>query len=260
MRDCIVMSEFRCFVCNVCFKSKMNLEKHNTNSKLHLKRVASSETSTHICDCGKKYSYRQSLHLHKKRCQINPSTQQKLEKKIENLQNQIEQLLIAQTGNNTIATTTNNIGTQNNNVHITVNAFGKENVDYITNKVCLQIVNQVFNSIHTAAHIVFFNPDHPENHNIKIPNKKEPYAMVMKDNQQWEIMDRKKAIAEMTQKSYHVVEESYGKVQNQVKQSKQVNFQKFRDQMDEQDPNLLKRVQNELEMKVLGATRRENLI
>jgi hypothetical protein len=107
---------------------------------------------------------------------------------------------------------------------------------------------------------VFFNPDHPENHNIKIPNKKEPYAMVMKDNQQWEIMDRKKAIAEMTQKSYHVVEESYGKVQNQVKPSKQVNFQKFRDQMDEQDPNLLKRVQNELEMKVLGATRRENII
>lgn len=251
------MSEFKCFVCNMGFKSKMNLEKHTTNSKLHAKRVASSETSFHVCDCGKQYSYRQSLHIHKKRCNINPSRNQKLETKIENLQNQIEQLLIAQAGRAITNTTTNHIGTQNNNVHITVNAFGKENVDYITNKVCLQIVNQVFNSIPAAAHIVFFNPDHPENHNIKIPNKKEPYAMVMKDNQQWEIMDRKQAIAEMTQKSYTVVEESFEKVQNLVKPAKQYNFQKFRDQMEEQDTGLLKRVQNELEMKVLGATRKE---
>lgn len=81
--------------------------------------------------------------------------------------------------------------------------------------------------------------------------------MVMKDNQQWEIMDRKQAIAEMTQKSYTVVEESFEKVQNLVKPAKQYNFQKFRDQMEEQDTGLLKRVQNELEMKVLGATRKE---
>ena len=250
------MTEFRCIVCNLLFKSKMNLEKHITNSKQHLKRISSCDSFTHVCECGKQYSYRQSLHLHKKKCNINPSTQQKLETKIERLQNQIEQLLIAQTNSSTMSTT--NIGTQNNNVNITVNAFGKENVDYITNKVCLQIVNQVFNSVHTAAHIVFFNPDHPENHNIKIPNKKEPYAMVMKDNQKWEIMDRKKAIAEMTQKSYHVVEESFEKVQDQVKPSKHDNFQKFRSKMDEEDPLLMKRLHNELEMKVLGATRKES--
>lgn len=251
------MTEYRCTVCNVCFKSKMNLEKHMANSKLHFKRLSAAESSQFVCECGKQYSYRQSLHLHKKKCEVSPpSNQNKLETKIEKLQTQIEQLLIAQACNPT--TNTNNIGTQNNNVHITINAFGKENVDYITNKVCLQIVNQVFNSIHTAAHIVFFNPDHPENHNIKIPNKKEPYAMVMKDNQKWEIMDRKKAIAEMTQKTYHVVEESFEKVQDQVKPSKYDNFQKFRDKMDEQDPGLLKRLHNELEIKVLGATRTES--
>lgn len=250
------MSEFKCIVCNLFFKSKKNLEKHTTNSKHHLKRISSydSAAASHKCECGKLYSYRQSLHLHKKGCNPHFSEQEKLKSKIDVLQNQIEQLLIAQASSPAL-TTTNNIGTQNNNVNITINAFGKENVDYITNKVCLQIVNQVFNSVHTAAHIVFFNPDHPENHNIKIPNKKEPYAMVMKDNQRWEIMDRKKAIAEMTQKSYHVVEESFGKVQNQVKPSKQDSFEKFRNKMDEQDPGLLKRIHNELEMEVLGATR-----
>ena len=257
----LYMTEHKCIVCNMSFKSKMNLEKHVANSKLHFKRSSkTADTSYHICECGKQYSYRQSLHLHKKKCETSPSSQKKLETKIEILQNQIERLLIAQANNTppTNTTNTNNIGTQNNNVHITINAFGKENVDYITNKVCLQIVNQVFNSIHTAAHIVFFNPDHPENHNIKIPNKKEPYAMVMKDNQKWEIMDRKKAIAEMTQKSYNVVEDSFEKVHDLVKPSKQENFQKFREKMDEQDPVLLKRVYNELEMKVLGATRKES--
>jgi len=252
------MSEFKCLVCNLFFKSKKNLEKHTTNSKFHFKRISSyTHPAGHVCECGKQYSYRQSLHLHKKGCNQNSSDEEKLKAKIENLQNQIEQLLIAQ-ASSPATSTTNNIGTQNNNVHITINAFGKENVDYITNKICLQIVNQVFNSVHTAAHIVFFNPDHPENHNIKIPNKKEPYAMVMKDNQKWEIMDRKKAIAEMTQKSYNVVEDSFVKVQDLVKPTKQHNFQKFREKMDEQDPGLLKRLHNELEMKVLGATRKES--
>lgn len=249
---------FTCTICNIEFKSNANLQNHINNSKLHAKRCNNEVTYT--CNCGRKYSHRQSLHMHKKKCQMKDSNGEEIHSRIAELEQQIEQLLLAQnTEKAPINNTTNNnttIGTQNN-VHITVNAFGKENVDYITNKVCLQIVNQVFNSVPTAAQIVFFNPDHPENHNIKIPNKKEPYAMVMKDDQKWEMMDRKQAIAKMTQKSYNVVEDSYEKVHDKLHPYKRDNFLKFCDKMNDQDPTLIRRLHSELEMKVLGATRGE---
>jgi hypothetical protein len=245
--------QFECDICNIYFKSKAYLDKHVANSKLHAKRSVSD--LCHVCTCGKKYSHRQSLHLHKKTCTFDQDENESQLQKINQLEHQIEQLLLAQNHPLQQNNTTNNIGTQNNNVHITVNAFGNENVDYITNQVCLQIVNQVFNSVPTAAQIVFFNPEHPENHNIKIPNKKEPYAMVMIANQKWEMMDRKKAIAKMTQKSYHVVEESFEKVQDQMSSMKKKHFQHFCEKMEEEDHVLLKELNNELEMKVLSATR-----
>lgn len=250
-----------CDICFKTFKRKDSYERHMV-SKMHENNMKKAKLRRYTCGCGKSYFHNPSLHRHKQTCpkrDLDPN-QHQLESRIGELEQQIEQLLLAQnTEKAPINNTTNNnttIGTQNN-VHITVNAFGKENVDYITNKVCLQIVNQVFNSVPTAAQIVFFNPDHPENHNIKIPNKKEPYAMVMKDDQKWEMMDRKQAIAKMTQKSYNVVEDSYEKVHDKLHPYKRDNFLKFCDKMNDQDPTLIRRLHSELEMKVLGATRGE---
>lgn len=252
-----------CATCCASFSRKQTYEKHLITLK-HLNREA-AESKEFSCACGKLYACREGLSRHKPTCTNKPNEQiiqyyeqqlvssqnekKAIEKEKEALQHQIEELILAQT-HQTI--NNNNIGTQ---VNITINAFGKENLDYITEKQCLKIANQVFNSVPTAAQIVFFNPDHPENHNIKIPNKKEPYAMIMKDDRTWEMTDRKKAIEKMTQKSYSVAESSYGKVYDKVNASKRHNFETFMDKMNEQDPNLWRKFQQELEMKIIGATR-----
>ena len=44
-----------------------------------------------------------------------------------------------------------------------------------------------------------FNEEHPENQNIKITNKKEPYVKIMKDNK-WELQDRKNTITDLIDK------------------------------------------------------------
>ena len=44
---------------------------------------------------------------------------------------------------------------------------------------------------------IHFNPEHIENQNIKIPNKKEPYAEVF-NGSIWEISDKKRTIKDMT--------------------------------------------------------------
>ena len=250
---------FECTICRKLLKTAVLLERHKT-CKSHKNREENINLCQHKCECGKSFKHRQGLYCHKNKCtntlrglkEVFRSEVEQLNKEkeaqIEELKHQIEELILAQT-HQTINT---NIGTQ---VNITINAFGKENLDYITEKQCLKIANQVFNSVPTAAQIVFFNPDHPENHNIKIPNKKEPYAMIMKEDSTWEMTDRKKAIEKMTQKSYSVAESSYEKVYDKVNPSKRQNFQTFMDKMNEQDPGLWRRFQQELEMKIIGATR-----
>lgn len=247
---------FDCEVCNMKFSRRYHLDRHIATKK-HKDKIEKNESKKECQFCTKSFLHASSLSKHRKICFLNKmvpieeleTMRCQFEKEKEAMQKLIEDLILSQNQNQTI---NHNIGTQ---VNITINAFGKENLDYITERQCVKIVNQVFNSIPTAAQIVFFNPDHPENHNIKIPNKKEPYAMIMKDDQTWEMTDRKKAIETLTQKSYSVAEESFGKVYDQILQNKRDTFERFMDKMNSQDSALWTRFKKELDMKVIGATR-----
>ena len=249
-------TEFDCAVCVRKFSRKYHLDRHIATKK-HIDKIENNSKKTYPCAyCTNSFSHTSSRSKHQTICKIKnmvPIEEYEiLRKEKEAMKKQIEELLLSQNNQITTNNNNNNIGTQ---VNITINAFGKENLDYITDKQCLKIVNEVFNSIPAAAQIVFFNPEHPENHNIKIPNKKEPYAMIMKADQTWEMTDRKKAIETMTQKSYSIAEESFGKVYDQIPPNKKDSFAKFMDKMNEQDSTLWTRFKKELEMKVIGATR-----
>ena len=248
---------FDCVVCALKFSRKFHLDRH-INSNKHKAKLQNPliETLNKCSFCTKSYAHASTLSKHQHQCKKKNSVpieeveemKCRYEKEKEAMQKQIEELILSQNNN----LTNNNIGTQ---VNITINAFGKENIDYITEKQCLKIVNQVFNSIPAAAQIVYFNPEHPENHNIKIPNKKEPYAMIMKADQTWEMTDRKKAIETMTQKSYGIAEDSFGKVYDKITPNKRETFEKFMNKMNDQDSSLWGGFKKDLEMKVIGATR-----
>ena len=249
---------FDCTICAMTFARKDNFHRHMETNK-HKDKIKNNENharNTFSCvNCSKSYLHRSGLSKHRHKCKKKNSVpieeveemKSQFEKEKEAMQKQIEELILSQNNH-----TNNNFGTQ---VNITINAFGKENIDYITEKQCMKIVNQVFNSIPAAAQIVYFNPEHPENHNIKIPNKKEPYAMIMKADQTWEMTDRKKAIETMTQKSYGIAEDSFGKVYEKITPNKRETFEKFMHRMNNQDSVLWNRFKKELEMKVIGATR-----
>ena len=89
---------------------------------------------------------------------------------IDELRKQIE-LLLQNRGNTTHTTNNTNNYTQNN--YIVINAFGNENLKYITkNDINKLIAGSPMSSIPNLLKQIHFNPDHRENHNIKIPNKK----------------------------------------------------------------------------------------
>ena len=228
------MSYF-CSTCSINLSCSKALKRHDT-SKKHLKRLENN--LKYICHCGRTFTQSSNLYRHKKNCnQTQPETntetkinqpEQKLQllqkenqemreemdelKKqvdgMDELRKQVEMLLSKSTKN-----TTNNIQTlnsiENQNVHIVVNSFGHENIDHLTDQIiCKLIKTAPFTSVPLLIEKIHFDPEHPENHNIKITNKKLNYAEVVKNNK-WVTANKKKVIDDVIQKSYDLLDEKY---------------------------------------------------
>ena len=68
----------------------------------------------------------------------------------------------------------------------------------------LTVISSLIKQIH-------FNPKHPENHNIKITNKKEPYIKVRK-NDKWEFQDKGSTITDLIDRQQiHLLDENVEK-------------------------------------------------
>ena len=141
-----------------------------------------NESKKYICKfCVQVYSTNSNLHKHMKKC---PSIEKYdkndadkilnyikiLDKERKQLTKKIEELLIKGTVTNN---TNNNIMNQQN---IIINNYGKENLDYITPDYLTELLKKPFGAIQSLLKTLHFNEEHPENNNIKIPNKKEKYV------------------------------------------------------------------------------------
>ena len=184
--------------------------------------------------------------------------QQKLdvyEKEREEMKTQIAKLLdkhaeVHTTTNNSNNTISNNIETQH--ITININAFGNENVDYIDDKAILACIGRVYKSIPSILEKIHFDPKHPENHNIKITNKKLPYASVMGDNQKWKTVDRKDAIETMVLNGYNLLDEKYTENKDKLPTVKQQNFEGFQSKFETEDKDVMRQIKTDVDMMVLN--------
>ena len=269
-----------CNSCNLDFKNNTCYKKHFKTSR-HIQRSTNANIVVFSCICGRSYSYHQSLYVHHKKCpqyqqskKANPSPpdtenvsllvkqlqtekdemREKLvsfEKEHEEMKAQIAMLLDKHAGTtNNNNTTNNNIETQN--INIIINSFGKENTDYIDNKSYLASICKVYKSIPSILEKIHFDPNHPENHNIKITNKKLPYASVMGINQKWKTVDRKDAIETMVLNGYNMLDEKYAENKEKISSSKQQNFEGFQSKFESEDKDMMKQIKTEVDMMVLN--------
>ena len=266
----------QCTTCNVLLKTERCLQSHR-KSKRHLDKINNMTQHQPIftCFCGKNYTHRQSLHVHRRTCiieKLQPTMvtdsmrieqlenklyeernilvgerklREQYQKESDELRSQVSILLDKNTQINTT-----NIGTQN--IIINVNAFGNENVDYIDDKSILACIGRVYKSIPSLLEKIHFDPKHPENHNIKISNKKLPYASVMGNNQKWKTVDRKDAIETMVLNGYNMLDEKYAENKDKISSSKQQNFEGFQSKFETEDKELMKQIKTEVDMMVLN--------
>ena len=265
------MSSFRCNTCKLDFKTNEYYKRHLITNR-HVVRTTNPNIITFSCICGRSYSHNQSLYTHRKTCEQHRNTKPAVttlpvpanddnddlreriksnEKELAELRAQVAILLDKhmQPSQNTNC----NIDNQtNNNITININAFGSENTDYIDDKAILACIGRVYKSIPTLLQKLYFDPEHPENHNIKITNKKLPYASVMGDDQKWKTMDRKNAIETMVLNSYNMLDEKYAENKDKFPPTKQQNFEGFQSKFEAEDKDLMKQIKTEVDMMVLN--------
>lgn len=204
-----VKKRFACPHCDKSFSRKDNLATHVWSyCKKFVKDISKYSTKTKPPKYStetKKYSKEDVSILledtNRKSNDLMDQQKKEYEKKLEQLTNELK---LAK-GSNT-----------NNIVNITINGYKHENTDYITS----EVVSKIFKSIgfrpgllelQTLKH---FNKDHPENFNIKIPNKsKNQLAVYNGDN--WELRPKDPFIGENITDDIHFVNnncelDSYG--------------------------------------------------
>ena len=106
--------------------------------------------------------------------------------------------------NNGTINKTNNInkGTVNN---FYVNDFGKENLDYITDKVVRKLLKKPGSALQNLIIKIHFNENHKENFNVKITNLNNPYGYIMQNNE-WSIIKKKELIEKMLEDKIDILD------------------------------------------------------
>ena len=230
-------------------------------------------TTCHVCCCGKQFTQTSNLSRHRKNCnsyknvettsdsksQTNPTNQilcivnenREMKEQIRTLRNRIEVLIDSRNTTNNHIQTQNNIETQN---VIVVNSFGNENTEYLTDQIISRLIQTgPFTCLPKIIERIHFDPEHPENHNIKVTNQKNNYAKIVKDNK-WVTANKKQAIDTMIQNGYGLLEEKYQDNKDTISEFKQERFEDFQEKYADQDKDLMKTIKDEVDIALLNGT------
>ena len=221
---------------------------------------STGKCSEHICEyCNKSYSRKDNLKKHQKNCKkkkmiesINADETEELKKEIKELKETVKNLINDK--ENICSNTTNNNTTNNNNCNnmnensfntdnsthntININNYGYENKDYITKDYLIKLLKEPFQAIPKLIEYTHFNKEHPENQNIKLPNKKQPYVKVLKGDK-WVYADRKSTILDLIDEKHCELNDTplLKHVEDNFSDDLQDRFERFNDRYlnDEKD-------------------------
>lgn len=146
--------------------------------------------------CNRDYASRAGLSYHTKIS--HPQTVDHMEQHIKRLEEELQEIKSKQ---NTGFTITNNGDHNTTNINFIINAFGQEYKEHITLDFalkCLQLGGQF--GVEKMMDKIYFDKEHPENHNVRLVSLKNQFAEVYK-GQGWETNDLNATIDRMISQS-----------------------------------------------------------
>lgn len=239
------------YICEKCkkeFKQKSNYEYHihRKNSCLKL-----DEPIKFICPfCNHDFTKNSSLKRHlEQNCSNKPTktdTINLMQKQILQMQEEIKKL----NENNKTEINNNKTEINNNTYNNTINfnfnqnAFGKENYDYISDSEFRNILSKGLKSIFTLIKRLHFDKDHPENHNIYIPNFSNGY-LLMYDGDDWNIVENNDGLTHLFENGTSILEKKHEQMFDKLDDYAKGMFAHLIDARDEDTP-AIKGIKKEL--------------
>lgn len=217
----------KCEFCQKEFSRKDNLERHKSKCKKSINNLDDF--------------IKMENQLLKEQLQKFEDREKKWDEKETRLRLEIEKLL-DKVGNVTHIT---------NQQNIYINNHGQENLEYISGSYMSKLLKIPFGALPKLIKHIHFNPDHPENHNIKITNKKLPYASVWEGNK-WTVKDKKQVIDHMVDKGYTLIDDQFTTEENELDEYQRKKYKNFRNQFDNPDKKLHKSLRKDTEIVVLN--------
>ena len=232
---------YKCKYCNKYYSTNSHMNRHMKKCIKKTKNETVFLTTDESNDNGAKLS--EYIKVMEKENELIEKENKLIKKEKKAMRKEIEKL-IDKVGNNTL----NN--TQNIQQNIYINNYGSENLDYLTPGYLTGLLKIPFGSTLKLLKDIHFNQNHPENHNVKIPNRKEKYALVYKDGD-WKLRRKKDVISNMVDMSYNIVDCYFEDNKMILSDTKRNNFIEFQTKYDK-DNILKKDIEEEVEIELLN--------
>jgi hypothetical protein len=186
---------FKCQNCQKEYKTKRYYDKHISSCSLEIDNTLQCQycrknlsckqaKSKHLKICHAKEAY-QLIQQQNKNANNNIQTQNNNNQTIINNTNHYNISNIKQSIRRSKYTTINNDSSDDEEyTHIERNDFGKENIDYIPQETLDELTHAI--DIQQLIKLKHFNPDHPENHNIRHNATSSKSLKILKDNK-WQV-------------------------------------------------------------------------
>ena len=195
---------------------KRHLNDTQTTPKQHPNdTLLISKLCTRVCKyCNKIFTRKSGLKKHLNICIVKKESETliiKQEEEIQQMKLEIEELKTKSASTSNITNTINTNNNINNSKNIIINNYGDENIKHLHSKDFRDILCSMYNSVPKLIEKIHFDPNHPENQNIKYTNKKLPYLKVMKDNK-WQLVNKKNELFDLIDTKCYLLKEKYYKI------------------------------------------------
>ena len=215
------MANWMCKRCGHESTTKCNLLKHlqrktpckETHSSIsiedHINELTHREYNerTYDCNfCSRKFNSSKNRSRHHKICKekpvaVNPVTDETIKDLIAVLK---EYFSSPDKSIKNVLTTNSNNTTINNNIQINLNSYGNEDLSHISKEFLDDCCVRLGVGMRNLVQHIHFNPDVPNNQNIKVLSNKQQLYQVFTDGQ-WHPKEKHNALDELIKKGYRIL-------------------------------------------------------
>jgi hypothetical protein len=279
------MPTYVCERCHKEFRQKSGIKRHMARKRpcavadrIEVKKVAktkATESELFAClHCGKGFKHYQSRWRHERKCTKQrrvrdenseeptvsdmirlfqrQNTQHEEEKKSWESEKAELKTCICKILEKVSTPTPTTIMQHNTYNIVQINNFGKEDTSHIETGLLQKLLKTPGTAVPELLRQIHFHPDHPENRNVKITNKRERYAHVFRD-QQWQLARKDDVLDKMVESGFSLLDSCFeGAGKSRLTQNKQRRYKSFQQNMDDTKSDTRRRVCEDTEIMVLN--------